>query len=80
MIFEDEDGFEVFEVSDDKKIQTVESGQWKVIAVNENTKIRPNDKVTVKYTDGKMDYDVKYKKIKKEVETGNCKVISINID
>jgi hypothetical protein len=27
MIFEDEDGFEVFEVSDDKKIQTVESGQ-----------------------------------------------------
>ncbi len=80
MIFEDEDGFEVFEVDDDNKTWSVESTENKTVAVTENTKIRPNDKVTVKYEDGKMEYGVKYKKVKEDVESGKCKVISINID
>ena len=80
MIFEDEDWFEVFEVNDDKKLDTIENKQWKVVAVNENTKIRPNDKVTIKYENGEMKYDIKYKKIKADVEAGKCKIISIYID
>jgi hypothetical protein len=37
--------------------------------VGKNTKIRPNDKVTVKYENGKIEYSVKYKKVKDDVET-----------
>ena len=51
-----------------------------VQTVNKNTKIRPNDKVTAKYEDGKMEYNVKYKKIKADVEAGKCKILSINLD
>jgi len=80
MIFQDEDWFEVFEVNDDKKPKTIENEEWKVVAVTENTKIRPNDKVTAKYEDGKMVYDVKYKKIKDDAVAGKCKVLSINLD
>ncbi|OQY38680.1 MAG: hypothetical protein B6229_05325 [Spirochaetaceae bacterium 4572_7] len=73
-----EDGFEVFEVDDnDSPIATKTST---VQTVNENTKIRPNDKVTAKYEDGKMAYDVKYKKIKDDVKAGKCKILSINLD
>lgn len=73
MIFEDEDGFEVFEISDEQWETKIEG--WKTI---ENTKIRPNDKVTVKYKDGKMEYSIKYKKVKDDVLAGKCEVIKIN--
>jgi hypothetical protein len=65
MIFEDEDGFEVFEVDDDNTPVSTENN--KVQTVNKNTKIRPNDKVTAKYEDGKMVYDIKYKPIEKKM-------------
>ena len=73
MIFEDEDGFEVFEIGDEQWETKIED--WKTI---ENTKIRPNDKVTVKYKDGKMEYSIKYKKVKDDVLAGKCEVIKIN--
>jgi len=76
MIFEDEDWFEVFEINENEN-----NNQWSnTIAVTSNTKIRPNDKVTVKYTDGKMEYNIKYKKIKADVEDWKCKILSINLD
>jgi len=77
MIFEDEDWFEVFEVNDDWKKADTKS--WN-IEFNSGMKIRPNDKVTVKYEDGKMEYSVKYKKIKDDVEAWKCQVINIHLD
>ncbi len=78
MIFEDEDGFEVFEIDDNQ--WKVNNERWKIEKINEKTKIRPNDKVTVKYDDGKMKYSIKYKKIKDDVDSWKCKVININLD
>lgn len=77
MIFEDEDWFEIFEVNDDWKLNKEKS--WNV-KYNNNMKIRPNDKVTVKYNDGKTEYNVKYKKVKDDVESKKCQVININLD
>ncbi|HKL44408.1 MAG TPA: preprotein translocase subunit SecA [Candidatus Absconditabacterales bacterium] len=79
MIFEDEDGFEVFEINDENKGK-MKNEEGKILEVNKNTKIRPNDKVTVKYKDGKMEYGIKYKKIKDDVKSGECEVININLD
>ncbi|MCK9467001.1 MAG: preprotein translocase subunit SecA [Candidatus Absconditabacterales bacterium] len=75
MIFEDEDGFEVFEIGEEKGDIKSEGQE-----INKNTKIRPNDKVTVKYRDGKMEYGVKYKKIKDDVLDGKCEVIKIHLE
>ena len=79
MIFEDEDGFEVFEIDDENQWK-VNSEEWKSVEINENTKIRPNDRVNIKYENWETKFDVKYKKIKEDVESGKCKVISINQD
>jgi hypothetical protein len=38
-------------------------------------KIGRNEKVSVKYTDGKVVKDVKYKKVLKDLEEGNCELI-----
>lgn len=38
-------------------------------------KIRPNDKVAVKYTDGRVDYDIKWKKVKADVESGEAELL-----
>lgn len=40
-----------------------------------NTKIRPNDKINVRYTDGKMLWDVKYKTVKEDIKNGKCQII-----
>jgi hypothetical protein len=76
MIFEDEDWFEIFEVDGDKKDTKEELSQ----SVPSNVKIRPNDKVTVKYEDGRMEYEVKYKKVKDDVESKKCTVVRIHND
>lgn len=77
MIFEDEDWFEIFEIDWDEK-------SWKKEIVEQsninNAKIRPNDKVTVKYEDWKMEYEVKYKKVKEDVESWKCAVTKIHLD
>lgn len=41
----------------------------------QNTKIRPNDKVNVRYQDGKIVMDVKYKKVEDDVKSGKCQLI-----
>ena len=76
MIFEDEDGFEIFEVDGDKK----DTKEELLEPVPLNAKIRPNDKVTVKYEDGRMEYEVKYKKVKDDVENKKCTVVRIHND
>jgi len=80
MIFEDEDWFEVFEVDDDEWWKNKKLDMEESKPVPSNAKIRPNDKVTVKYTDWKMEYEVKYKKVKDDVESGKCTVIRIHTD
>ena len=79
MIFEDEDGFEIFEVDGDKK-DLKEKEEEYTQPVPSNAKIRPNDKVTVKYEDGRMEYEVKYKKVKDDVESKKCTVVRIHND
>ena len=77
MIFEDEDGFEIFEVGDEpSKNDSAQTSQ----PIAANAKIRPNDKVTVRYEDGRMEYEVKYKKVKDDVESGKCSVTRIHTD
>jgi hypothetical protein len=36
--------------------------------------------VTVKYEDGRMEYEVKYKKVKDDVEAKKCTVVRIHND
>ena len=79
MIFEDEDGFEIFEVDGDKKDLKEKEEEYTQL-VPSNAKIRPNDKVTVKYEDGRMEYEVKYKKVKDDVEAKKCTVVRIHND
>ena len=38
-------------------------------------KIGRNDKVSVKYTDGKVLKEVKFKKVMKDVQSGKCELI-----
>jgi len=38
-------------------------------------KLRPNDKITVKYTDGRVESDVKYKKVKADIEAGEAEIV-----
>lgn len=81
MIFEDEDGFEVFEIDDeDNGGNTANQPTQPAQPIATNAKIRPNDKVTVRYEDGRMEYEVKYKKVKEDVEAGKCKVTRIHTD
>lgn len=70
VIYEDNEGFEVFEVGEGQKAPSD-----LVIDTNENKKLRPNDKVSVQYQNGTMEYDVKYKKVKADVESGKCKIV-----
>jgi 5-methylcytosine-specific restriction endonuclease McrBC regulatory subunit McrC len=46
-----------------------------VIDTNKNRKLRPNDIVTVRYTDGKIVADTKYKKVKKDIDDGKCVLV-----
>jgi len=46
--------------------------------INQNnikTKLRPNDKVSVRYSDGHMEFDVKYKKVVDDIKAGKCQII-----
>ena len=39
------------------------------------TKLRPNDKINVRYTDGKIVRDVKYKTVKEDLQSGKCQIV-----
>lgn len=68
VFFQDEDWVEVFEVDEN-------SDSFSGNVVDTKKKLRPNDKVTVKYTDGTIEYDVKYKKVKSAIESGKCSLM-----
>ncbi len=53
----------------------VKGGLGGFVANTQNTKIRPNDKVNVRYTDGKIVMDVKYKKVEDDIKNGNAVII-----
>ena len=43
--------------------------------LNPNSKYRPNDKINVRYADGTIKWDVKYKIVKDDILTKKCQVI-----
>ena len=62
------------------------NNEFEIIEMNENedinkstsnirTKLRPNDKVNVRYNDGHMERDIKYKKVVDDIKDGKCKII-----
>jgi len=38
-------------------------------------KLRPNDKVNVRHADGRMEFDVKYKKVSDDIKADKCQII-----
>lgn len=74
-VYEDEDGFEVFEIDDKPSKSQASNGPTIVIDTNTKKKLRPNDIVTVRYSDGKITADVKYKKVKDDIDAGKAVVI-----
>lgn len=69
MTYQDEDGIEIIDTSDvpvQVEPETIDFSQ---------RKLRPNDKVIVRYPDGRVEYDVKYKKIKEEYEAWKLEII-----
>ena len=70
-VMEDKDGIEVIEVDDLWSTTTSTA----VDLSGTKSKIRPNDKVTIQYADGKVEYGVKRKKVKEQVESWKAKVV-----
>jgi len=63
-----DDDVEVIEVADDGI-----SGWADLSAVK--SKLRPNDKVSVRYTDGRVENNVKWKKVKADVDAGSAEIV-----
>ncbi len=63
----DEDGIEIIELDDAQTSSVTQSLT--------SSKLRPNDKITVRYPDGSIDYDVKYKKVKDLIEKGEVEIV-----
>lgn len=61
------DEFEIIEMDENQQIN-------KSINTIRN-KLRPNDKVNVRYTDGRMEWEVKYKKVSDDIKAGKCQII-----
>ncbi|MDQ1088696.1 MULTISPECIES: preprotein translocase subunit SecA [unclassified Siphonobacter] len=55
-----------------EEIEVVERPRQQPIRVN---KIEPNQRVSVQYSDGRIERDVKYKKVEEDVKRGICVVI-----
>ncbi|USN55378.1 MAG: hypothetical protein H6765_01975 [Candidatus Peribacteria bacterium] len=62
-VLEDAGDIEILEIADEP------------VVVASSGKLRPNDKVNVKYADGRIEYDVKYKKVKAEIESGEAELV-----
>lgn len=67
------DWFEIIEVDSN----TIENNPWaqQTFTIKKSHKFRPNDKVTIKYKDGKIEFDVKYKKVADDIKSGNAEII-----
>jgi hypothetical protein len=61
------DEFEIIDISENNQITSSTTRQI--------TKFRPNDKINVRYTDGKMVRDVKYKTVKEDIQSGKCQIV-----
>jgi hypothetical protein len=72
VIYQDEDWFEVIDISGQ---ENTDSGGWAIEDTNTSKKLRPNDKVSVRYPDGRIEYDVKYKKVKKDAEEWKLEIL-----
>lgn len=65
---ETDDGVEVLEIEDDNKAGLMEG------VVKAQHKLRPNDKVSVRYADGRI-VENKYKKLKDDIDAGKATVL-----
>ena len=72
-VYQDEDGFEVFEVQE--KSGNSENNSVVVIDTNTKKKLRPNDKVNIKYVDGTVKMWAKYKKVQEDIESGKAEIV-----
>ncbi len=59
-----------------RSLRTNSTEQGNKTASNSGKKYGRNDRVTVEYSDGRIEKDVKFKKVQSDVEAGNAKVIS----
>lgn len=72
-VIESDDDVEVLEVQDDSAEQPDAEG----VVHHVDHKLRPNDRITIRYAaDGRVERDVKYKKVKKAIEAGEAEVVS----
>lgn len=60
---------EVFEIND-KQVNTPTI----VVDTNTKKKLRPNDKVSVRYQDGSVKMQVKYKTVKDDIDQGKARI------
>ena len=67
-----DDGFEIIELNNTNN-QPSQGAQ--TFTVQKSHKLRPNDKVTVRYSDGKVEFDVKYKKVSDDIKAGKAEII-----
>ena len=68
-----DDGFEIIELDNTNNNQSLQGAQ--TFTVQKSNKLRPNDKVTVRYVDGKVEFDVKYKKVADDIKAGKAEII-----
>ena len=72
----DYDDYSFSEEDDDKEtFDHYGSSAAKIIPMRTGPKIGRNEKVTVRYTDGRLVENVKYKKVMDDVEAGKCEII-----
>lgn len=66
----------VVESADDVEVIELDDSAGPIqAAVRKEGKLRPNDKVNVQYGDGRIEYGVKWKKVKEAVEAGTVKML-----
>ena len=71
-----DDEFEILEIDDDQSTISASNKNVDVSVVQPSSrKLRPNDKVNIRYKDGKMGMDMKWKKVKKLVDDGDAELI-----
>ncbi len=68
-----EDEFEIIEIDNNTPTQSNQGTQ--TFTIQKSNKIRPNDKVTIRYADGKVEFDVKYKKVADDIKSGKAEII-----
>ena len=64
--------FEIIEL-DNNDNQNIEGQQ--TFTIQKSHKLRPNDKVTIRHKDGKIEFDVKYKKVSEDIKSGKVEII-----